>query len=209
MSTKSNSGEFSYARVGPATDQELVIVIPGKAGVQIVVDALDATGANAAAAVKLGACTDALETTTEAAANAAATAISLNGDDDGYINGYQIADNDYLAVVTDATNALNSTGADTSIRVLLIGAAAEDAANDAVDLSSLAGRDGITGVEGAVSASATAWILRADRLTTHTIGSATVAKENVIAGEVGKPVVLIMDPGGAAAHDVSVSGRYV
>jgi len=208
MSTKSNSGEFSYARVGPATDQELVIVIPGKAGVQIVVDSLDATGANAGAVVKAVACSDSLETTTEAAANAAATQIDLNGDDNGYINGYQITDNDYMAVATDATNALNSKGADTSIRVLLISGATEDAGNDAVDCT-VAGLDGITGVEGAVSAGATAWVLRADRFTTHTIGSATVAKENVIAGEVGKPVVFIMDPGGAAAHDISVAGRYV
>ena len=206
---KSNTQSFTYAFVGGATDQEAAIVIPGKAGVQIVVDALDATGANAGAVVKAGQCTLALETTTEAAANAAATAVSLNGDDDGYINGYQIADNDYLAVVTTATNAQNSRGADTSIRALLIGAAAEDAANDAVDLSSLVGSDGITGVEGAVAAGAKAWVVRADRLVTHTIGSATVAKENVIAGETGRPVVIIMDPGGAAAHDFSVSGRYV
>lgn len=208
MSTKSNSGEFSYARVGPATDQELAIVIPGKAGVQIVVDALDATGANAGAVVKLGACSDSLETTVVGALSAGTTAPILNGDDDGYINGYQIADNDYCVLATDATNAQNSTGADTSLRVVLISGATEDAANDEVDLT-VAGLDGITGSEGALSAGATAWVVRADRLTTHTVGSATIAKENVIAGEVGKPVVLIMDPGGAAAHDVSVTGRYV
>jgi len=205
---KSNSKEFSYARVGPATDQELAIVIPGKAGVQIVVDALDATGANAGAVVKLGACTSALETTVVGAKAAAATDHILSGDDDGYINGYQITDNDYGVFVTTATNAQNSTGADTSLRVGLISGAAEDAANDEVDLT-VAGLDGITGIEGAVAAGAKAWVVRADRLTTHTVGSATIAKENVIAGEVGQPVVLIMDPGGAAAHDVSVSGRYV
>jgi hypothetical protein len=205
---KSNSKEFSYAFVGGATDQEAAIIIPGKPGVQIVVDALDATGANASAVVKAGACTNGLETTTEVAANAAATQIDLNGDDDGYINGYQIANNDYMVVLTTATNAQNSRGADTALRALLISGATEDAANDAVDCT-VAGLDGITGVEGAVAASAKAWIVRADRLTTHTVGSATIAKENVIAGEVGKAVVFIMDPGGAAAHDFSVSGRYV
>lgn len=208
MSNKSNTG-FATVAVAGAADTFKTRIVQGKAGVQAVCRALDATSASASSFVLAFAARHALKTTVAAATADAATAITLNADDDGYINGYQIADGDYLLVNTNAGSADDVAGHLHSWRLLTIGTATEDAANDEVDLASCVGHDGHTGIEGTVSAGATAYVLRADHAITLAVGAASISKTNVIAGDLGEPIAFLMDPAAATAHDYSAFVEYI
>lgn len=208
MGNKSNTGFFTEATSGSA-DTFKTRIIQGKAGVQAVCKALNATSASASSLVLAFKAKDALKTTVKTATADAATTIVLDGDaGTGYIGGYQITDGDYLLVNTNAGNDNDSVGHGHSWRVLSISGATETGGSNQVSCT-VAGLDGHTGIEGTVSAGATAYILRTAHAVNYAVGAASIEKANVIAGEVGNPIVFIMDPAAATAHDYNVFGEYV
>lgn len=205
--SKSNVG-FDSRAVSSSANTTKSIIIPGRSGVQAICKSLDATGGNAATTVYAFAARHGLKTVVSAATNDGATAITVDADDNGYINGYQIADNDYLLVNTNAGSADDASGKYHSWRLLLISAASEDAANDECDLT-VSGLDGHTGIEGTVTAGATAYIIRAAHSVAYTVGAASIAKVNVVAGEPEAPIGFYIVPVDATAHDMAVFVEFV
>lgn len=205
---KSNMGDWAAGFGSDANNTTKSTIIPGKSGVQAVCEALDATGANSGAIVHAFKAQFGKKTTVKTTTADAATTIVLNGDDGtGYINGYQIADNDYLLVATNAGSADDASNKGHGWRLLLISGATETGASDQVSCT-VAGLDGHTGIEGTVTAGAVAYVIPASSFASFTIGSATIAKVNVMAGEVGAPIGFIVVPAAAAAHDLAVKGVY-
>lgn len=205
---KSNEGVWAKA-LSSAANTTKSIIIPGMAGVSAVCDTLEGTGGHANATVYAAACRWGKKTTVKTTTADAATTIVLNGDDTtGYINGYQIADNDYMVVATNAGSADDVGNKGHGWRALLISAATETGASDQVSCT-VSGLDGHTGIEGTVTAGATAFIVPAAAMVAYTVGVADISKQDVIAGEVGNPILFLAVPGSASAHDLAVVGRYV
>ena len=211
MSSKTNSyaGKgFSVAGSFAAVDTNKTIIIPGLPGVQAFCKTLHATGADAAATILAFAAKAGRKTTVKTATADAATTIVLDGDDDGLINGYTPTTSDYVLVATDATSADDIGNKGHGWRLLKIGGVTVTAASDQVSLTSLVGQDGHTGIEGIVSAGAVAYVISATQVSTITVGSASIDKENVVTGEVGHPIGFHYDPAAAALHDIAVSGVF-
>jgi hypothetical protein len=208
MSTKSNVGFKTEATSGSA-DTFKTLIVQGRPGVQAVCKNLRATSASASSLVLAFAARAELKTTVKTATADQDTTIVLNGDDaTGFINGYQIADGDYLLVNTNAGRADDASGKRHSWRVLTISGATETGASDQVSCT-VAGLDGHTGLEGTVSAGATAYILRADQAVNYAVGAATIAVENAVAGDPGEPIAFVMDPAAATAHNYNILVEYV
>lgn len=210
MSSKTNSyaGKGFSTALSSAANTTKSAIIPGLPGVQAFLKNLHATGGNASTTVYVFAATHGRKTTVKTAAVDAATTIVLNGDDTtGFINGYQIVDNDYLLIATNAGSADDLVGKGHGWRVMLISGATETGASDQVSCT-VSGLDGHTGLEGTLSAGAVAYVIPAATMVAYTVGSASIDKENCIVGEVGAPIGALIVPAAAAAHDLAISGVF-
>jgi hypothetical protein len=211
MSSKTNSYAgtgFAKARGTNSASDTKAIIIPGLPGVQAFIRDAKATGGSSGALLHGFAARSARKTTVKTAAADAATTLVLNGDDAGLINGYTPTTSDYVLVAGNATSADDAFGTGIGWRILKIGGVTVSAASDQVSLTSLVGQDGHTGMEGTVSAGAVAYVISATDLVTLPVGAASVVYEDIVVGEVGAPVGVLLVPGGATAHYFSIAGTF-
>ena len=211
MSSKTKSYAdlgFAKARGTNSDNNTKAIIVPGLPGMQAYLRDVKATGGSAGALLHGFAGRAGRKTTVKTAAIDAATTLVLNGDDAGLINGYTPTTSDYVLVAGNATSADDAFGTGIGWRILKIGGVTVTAASDQVSLTSLVGQDGHTGMEGTVSAGAVAYVISATDLVTLPLAAAAVVYEDVLIGEPGAPVGMLLVPGGATAHFYSISGTF-
>jgi len=190
-----------------STDQFETRTIQGRRNKQILLRRVFATCGTAASFLDVCIPKHKYKTTLNTATAAAATTgVILDGDDDGYIGGHQITSNDLLLISTDGGADASNQG--NAWRLCSISAHVETAASDIVTIT-VAGLDGITGIENACSAGAECYIIRPADKVQIPVGNATVEKEYWASGEVNAPVVFYMDPAGATAHDFNALAEFV
>ncbi len=170
---------------------EVFVVAAARMGRQIVIRALEATGAHASSLLKvyIPKADYLVELADDLASNGTGAKFASASESAASINGHTLTTSDFLLIETSAGLAIKAISG--------------------VSTTNYVTTATIVATGKALAAGSKCWIVRAADVKSLTVGSGSISKLNLFAGEVGQPFVLSAKSGDATNTDVAATGEWV
>jgi len=190
-----------------AASQTDSAVVPSYRNFKPLIRTLSYRGGTAADAVKIYPATLLGKTTVEDAAADDATSIDLVGDSgaNDTINGVTVTTSDFVILTLDG---IGDGPSKNGYQLAAIGALG-GATSGTIDITTLTPFDGGTGLDAAIVAGATAWIVFASDVVTIDIDTNSDTIYDVAVGGAGTPIGVALVSAGANQHDFGGTVKYV